>query len=525
MSREDMIGNVKEYLELLDNKICLDTLKCYLTLILLDDEQANNYIIKCKDLFENSNYDTKVFWFYLYTYYKRHYRFYEAVQALKKMKESSKGFLGFIFSSEQEISCYKKGFADYLLADLYYQMENFQQFQIYRRMAAAANEFYGLALERPIPAPATNNRICVYAITKNEEKFVDRWYESMKQADEIVVLDTGSTDSTVDKLRAYGVRVEVQQVKPWRFDEARNISLSLVPLDCNILICTDLDQTLQPGWAKAIRDNWIDGKHKRGFYKYTWSHLEDGSNGRTFVYDKLHSRGWWWRFPVHEMLFYLDNDIETNLIEQGIDLCDNGVHLHHYPDPFKSRGSYLPLLELRAKESPQDWYGLIYLAHEYCYRGYYQKSINLLTKILTDYSDHYSNLQQASCYLFIGDDYMKLNNLKLAEENYKKAIEIDNTYRQPYIGLAKALFDQGNYNDSQDVLINGLKNSYRHYTWLERDTSWTWQPYDMLCLAYFYDGNPRQSALYAAKALLYEPTNERLFNNLKLCIQAIDNIA
>ena len=29
--------------------------------------------------------------------------------------------------------------------------------------------------------------ICVYAITKNEEKFVKRWYESMKEADEIYV--------------------------------------------------------------------------------------------------------------------------------------------------------------------------------------------------------------------------------------------------------------------------------------------------------------------------------------------------
>ena len=40
-------------------------------------------------------------------------------------------------------------------------------------------------------------KICVYAISKNEEKFVKRWTESMKEADEIYVLDTGSTDKTV----------------------------------------------------------------------------------------------------------------------------------------------------------------------------------------------------------------------------------------------------------------------------------------------------------------------------------------
>lgn len=36
-------------------------------------------------------------------------------------------------------------------------------------------------------------KICVYAICKNEEKFVSRWVESMKEADKIFVLDTGST--------------------------------------------------------------------------------------------------------------------------------------------------------------------------------------------------------------------------------------------------------------------------------------------------------------------------------------------
>ena len=42
-------------------------------------------------------------------------------------------------------------------------------------------------------------KVCVYAICKNEEKFVERWVESMKEADEIYVLDTGSNDKTVKK--------------------------------------------------------------------------------------------------------------------------------------------------------------------------------------------------------------------------------------------------------------------------------------------------------------------------------------
>ena len=44
------------------------------------------------------------------------------------------------------------------------------------------------------------NKICVYAICKDEMKFIDKWIESMSEADYIVVLDTGSTDGTFEKM-------------------------------------------------------------------------------------------------------------------------------------------------------------------------------------------------------------------------------------------------------------------------------------------------------------------------------------
>ena len=45
-------------------------------------------------------------------------------------------------------------------------------------------------------------KIVVYAICKNESQFVRRWVDSMSEADQIVVLDTGSDDDTLELLRA-----------------------------------------------------------------------------------------------------------------------------------------------------------------------------------------------------------------------------------------------------------------------------------------------------------------------------------
>ena len=102
-------------------------------------------------------------------------------------------------------------------------------------------------------------KICVYAISKNEEPFVDRWMDSMSEADEVVVLDTGSEDGTVEKLRARGARVVAESISPWRFDTARNRSLELVPEDVDICVCTDLDEVFRPGWREVLERVWVPG--------------------------------------------------------------------------------------------------------------------------------------------------------------------------------------------------------------------------------------------------------------------------
>lgn len=362
-----------------------------------------------------------------------------------------------------------------------------------------------------------SNKICIYAITKNESKFVDKWVDSMSEADSIVVLDTGSTDDTVEKLRARGVKVEVKEIKPWRFDVARNEAMKLVPDDCNILMSTDLDEILEPGWADKLRSKWIEGKHTRGMYKYVWSHLENGEPGRVFTYNKIHSREWEWIYPVHELLISKKTNSEYYPNDEQCDLF-NDITLHHYPDLNKSRGSYLPLLELREKEYPDDTYGLIYLAHELNYRGFYEKSIGKLQKTIDLFWDKINSTERASCYLFMGDDYINLNKSEDAIAAYLKGINADPTYREPYLNLARVYIDRKDYSMAIYYIKLGLKNSYRHYSWLERDISWSYEPYDLLCLAYFYNGQKLESLGCAYKALQYMPNDKRLRDNVDLII-------
>ena len=138
-------------------------------------------------------------------------------------------------------------------------------------------------------------KICVYAISRNEEKFVDRWYESIKDADYICVLDTGSTDNTIEKLKSHGINVQSKIITPWRFDTARNESLKLIPNDTDICICLDLDEVLAPNWKKTLLSNWTDDT-TRIKYTYNWSLDENDNPIISFYTNKIHKNKFYkWR--------------------------------------------------------------------------------------------------------------------------------------------------------------------------------------------------------------------------------------
>ena len=95
-------------------------------------------------------------------------------------------------------------------------------------------------------------RIAVYTIALNEEEFVERWYNSVKDADYILIGDTGSTDHTVEIARSLGINVFNLSIKPFRFDDARNAALALIPDDIDMCVSLDMDEVISDGWRAEL---------------------------------------------------------------------------------------------------------------------------------------------------------------------------------------------------------------------------------------------------------------------------------
>ncbi len=89
-------------------------------------------------------------------------------------------------------------------------------------------------------------------IVKNEEKLLPQCLESIKDyVDEIIIVDTGSTDRTVEIAKSYGAKVYHH---PWEddFSKHRNQSISYATSEWVFII--DADEVLEKGSGKVMRE-------------------------------------------------------------------------------------------------------------------------------------------------------------------------------------------------------------------------------------------------------------------------------
>ena len=355
-------------------------------------------------------------------------------------------------------------------------------------------------------------RIYVYAICKNEEAFAARWAESMAEADGIYVLDTGSTDRTVEILEQNGVHVTKARVEPWRFDAARNRSLRLVPEDADLCVCTDLDEVFHPGWRTAM-ERALHGGAKRLRYRYTWSFLPDGREGCVFWTEKAHARfGFRWVHPVHEVLEY----------EGGC--CGSaeaaGVQLDHHPDLQKSRGQYLPLLELAVHEEPDNDRNRHYLGREYMFRGEWERAVAVLKEHLAMPRAVWRDERCASMR-YIARCLRQLGRGEEAALWLHRAIAEAPHLREPYLEFADLLYRQKDWCGVIFMVNRALTITERPRTYICEPFAWGSFPYDLLSIAYFHLDQFESALKNAEKALELAPDDTRLQENCALLAQKL----
>jgi glycosyltransferase involved in cell wall biosynthesis len=349
-------------------------------------------------------------------------------------------------------------------------------------------------------------KVAAYTIALNEAAHAERWAKSAADADYRVVADTGSTDSTVELLTEFGVTVHHIAVRPWRFDDARNAALALIPADVDVCITMDMDEFLELGWRPTLEAAWKPDLTAL-FCRLALRSSLDGPIANAWQAKKFHRR-WGYRFkrPVHEALFYVAGEEVT--------LSVDDIVIHHVQDRGKAtRAQYLPLLELAYKEDPHDSQISFWLGRDLMWANQRERGSEVMQHYLALPSSTWrEERSEAMRYLSQMQPNKKLFWLD------KARIEAPHR-RENWLDLAEEFHDQSDWLNLFWACSNGIEKTHRTDSYLDDPHCWGFRLFDLGAIASWHLNIMDRAVEWGCKALELDPANHRLQNNLAFFIQ------
>ncbi|MFH1567318.1 MAG: glycosyltransferase, partial [Gemmatimonadota bacterium] len=282
-------------------------------------------------------------------------------------------------------------------------------------------------------------RLSLCLIARDEAGFLERCLSSVAGlADEIVAVDTGSTDATPEVARRHGARV---YQTPWDgdFSGPRNLSLDrargewILVLDCDeVLSPRDHDgirAAMDSGAADAYRlttRNYTDATEQAGFTPCQGAYpAEEKGRAGWFPTTKVRL---WRRHPQVRFTGAVHELVEPSLAAQQLRLGDCGVPVHHYGYVAKERAPdrYLEAGERKVREQPQDLRARYELAIAYRDAGRLSEALGAIEAVAAGAAPPEAGgptyLQEELVHLVHGDILDRLGRLDEAMAVYRATL-------------------------------------------------------------------------------------------------------
>ncbi|MFR2534055.1 MAG: glycosyltransferase [Clostridia bacterium] len=354
--------------------------------------------------------------------------------------------------------------------------------------------------------------ISLCMIVKNEEAVIGRCLESVKDiADEIIIVDTGSTDSTKEIISKYTDKIyDFKWVDD--FAKARNFSFSKATKE--YIMWLDADDVILPeDYEKFIKlkqdiDTNID------IYVMKYNYFVDKDNIPSLIQDRARlfkrSKNYQWISPIHEVIIRTGNvkDIDISITHKKEEIQDPYRNIRIF-EKMKAEG--IQLDDRQEYCYAREFYGMqefkkardLYEEYIQKYEVEYQDKKSFLYPAFLELSDCYKNLfekeKQLSTLLKVlkydipgSDCCCKIGDVFLESKEYKIAI----------FWYELAICNKDIQDDKGDVNID-----YKEYT-----------PYINLGVCYYWMGDREKAKEFNEKAGRIKPNDDTYLYN-KNCFQ------
>lgn len=258
-------------------------------------------------------------------------------------------------------------------------------------------------------------------IVKNEEKNIKRCLDSVKDlVDEIVIVDTGSTDKTVEISRSYGANIYSVE---WHddFSEARNKSLDMA--HGKWILFMDADDELDKNDLKKVKE--ILNDDDEAYFFKTVNFVGNSPSYETAINMNLrimrNRPEYRFIYPIHEQIAVVIQNVNPNA-----KLINTDIKVYHYG----------------------------YLNYEVQNKNKRKRNMSIINKVLKN------NPQDPFMRFNLGNEYFALEDYSKALDEYM--ISLKNTFAKTgylsklYVRIVLCLNELGRYNESIKMIENGI---------------------------------------------------------------------
>lgn len=340
--------------------------------------------------------------------------------------------------------------------------------------------------------------ISLCMIVRNEEAVLARCLDSVKGVvDEIIVVDTGSTDQTKKIARRYTERV---YDFPWvdDFSAARNFSFSKATMDYCMWL--DADDVLLEDDQKALRElkERLEPATQVVMLPYHTAFDEEGKPSFTYYRERLirNRAGFRWEGAVHEAI----TPVEPIVYAQA-------AVTHRKPgagDPDRNLRIYEKQLAEGREFSPREQF---YYARELYTHGQYEKAACMFVEFLNSGKGWLENeidacRQLSYCQYALGKEQEALRALL-------RSLEFDAPRAEVCCDIGKHFMDRAQYRQAifWFETAAGRPRADRSGAFIQPDC-YDYIPYLQLCVCYDRLGNYIMADLYNEQAWACKPQSE-----------------
>ena len=344
-------------------------------------------------------------------------------------------------------------------------------------------------------------------IVKNEEEVLGRCLQSVQNiCDEMIVVDTGSSDQTMNIALRFGAKV---YSFPWSYDfsAARNFSFSLSSSD--YILWLDADDIITDDNQKKLLDlkKSLDGSVDSYFLRYDAAFDAFGNPTTFFFRERIvrKNAGFFWKGAVHE----------TICINSNSKRCD--IAVTHLRGNHERRGRNLFIFAHSfAHGTMPDERQEYYFARELSDSGLYDTAASVFENFLLGNGWAEDKIGACRTLAFC---YQKLGNRNKRLVSLFKSFDFAQPSPEICCDIGSLYVEEKNWNQAVFWFKLALNQPPSHGGFSCPDCS-GFLPCIWLCVCYDHLGNHRKAFEFNEKAGSFKPLHKSYLHN-KLYFQSL----